>query len=138
VEFTSAPETLFSLKVETARTGYGRLKRFLYQGSHCEITLRLDTGEVITNTFVPQLATEGFLVSPYFPSAGHFAEWRANPAFSSPNVVAFKLAPVAGCDAEFAPSFKYQIAAYKYKMKARPAALPQRVERRAMEPSAIK
>jgi hypothetical protein len=125
VEVASAPETLFSLQVETARRTYGRLKRFLYQGSHCEITLRLDTGEEITNLFVPELATEGFLVSPYFPSAGHFAEWRANPAFSSPHVVAFKLAPVAGCDAEFAPTFKYRISAYKYKMKARPAALPQ-------------
>jgi hypothetical protein len=122
VKFASEPETMLSLKVETAGTAYGRLKRFLYQGSHCLITLRLDTGEEITNTFVPQLATEGFLLSPYFPSAGHIAEWRANPAFSSPHVVAFKLAPIAGCDAEFAPTFRYQLSAYKYKMKARPAA----------------
>ncbi|QIF03642.1 hypothetical protein [Roseimicrobium sp. ORNL1] len=125
VKFVSEPGRLLSLRVETLRTGYGRLKRFLYQGTQCEITLRLDTGEEVKRTFVPELAAEGFLVSPFFPAAPHFAEWRSNPAFSSPQVVAFKLAPVAGGEAEFIPTFKYQLSAYKYHMKARPAVLPQ-------------
>jgi hypothetical protein len=107
VELPAATDhTWYALRVEARRSFWGRLKRFAYQPANCSISLRLEDGEKINRTFIPELATEGFLLSPWMESVDDLLGWVTDLAVPK-NVVSFNLAPWN--ENEFLPKYHYTL-----------------------------
>ena len=72
----SGSRTLRALRVDAPRSLAGKLRQFGYQGSNVQMIQKLDDGSKITRTLVPEMAAEGFLISPSLRSLADVLGWQ--------------------------------------------------------------
>jgi len=108
IEVPALEKGYCAVRVKAPRSAWGKIKRLLYQGAAATIRVKLDNHHHVSQRFIPEMAEDGVLLSPWMQRAEDIFAWQKGGE-RPPQVLTFRLDPMEGCATEFADKFQYTL-----------------------------